>query len=443
MKVRFLCLLPILALTGLLMTSTHVSAAPEGSGRIQIVKTPGGLTAWLVEEYAIPMIAMEASFTGGGSLDPKDRPGLANMTSWLMNEGAGDMDARAFMIRLDELAVKMSFSSERDTFSVSMRTLLDNHDESFDLLRLALSEPRFDADAVERARADILSTLKQNAVDPNSRAREAWFSTVFPGDPYGQVNEGTKESIGLVSREDIAAHYPVMIDRKHLTIGVVGAISAKELVPLLDATFGALPEGTAKLPVSIEPKIEGGVEVLEEDVPQSVVLFGHQGPLRDDEDFIPAYVMNYILGGGGFSSRLMEEVREKRGLAYSVYSYLAPLDRAGLYLGGVATSNERVAESLQIIRQEWARIAEEGVSEEDLEAAKKYLTGAYALRFDSNSKIAGILVGMQRHDLPPSYIDERNDLVNAVTTEDIRRVARQFLHADQLFSVVVGKPEGL
>ncbi|PJA61095.1 MAG: peptidase M16, partial [Rhodobacterales bacterium CG_4_9_14_3_um_filter_71_31] len=179
------------------------------------------------------------------------------------------------------------------------------------------------------------------------------------------------------------------------------------------------------------------------DAPQSTVIFGHEGPLRADPDFIPAYVMNHILGGGGFSSRLTTEVREKRGLAYSTYAYLAPLDRAGLYMGGVGTANERVAESLDVIRAEWRRMAEQGVTAEELQKAKQYLTGAWPLRFDGNAKIASMLVGLQRDGFGPEYLDQRNGLVEAVTLDDIARVAAQWLKPDALRFVVVGQPEGL
>jgi zinc protease len=183
--------------------------------------------------------------------------------------------------------------------------------------------------------------------------------------------------------------------------------------------------------------------VVEQDVPQSVAVFGHKGLMRDDPDFIPAFVMNYVLGGGSFSSRLTEEVREKRGLAYSVYSYLSATDGAGLYMGGVQTANERIAESLEVIKAEWARLAAEGLTEEDLNKAKTYLTGSFPLRFDSNSKIANYLLFAQMEDLGLDYINTRNGLIEAVTLEDVKRVAARLLKPEELSFVVVGKPVGL
>jgi zinc protease len=183
--------------------------------------------------------------------------------------------------------------------------------------------------------------------------------------------------------------------------------------------------------------------VVDFDTPQSVALFGHAGIERDHPDYFPAYVMNHILGSGGFESRLMHEVREKRGLTYGIYSYLLPKDHAAVYLGSVASANAVMAETIAVVRAEWQKMASEGVTEEELEAAKKYLTGAYPLRFDGNSQIANIMVGMQMQGLPIDYINTRNDKVNAVTLEDIRRVASELLQPDQLHFVVVGKPVGL
>ena len=418
--------------------------AIEGGGsRIQRVVSPGGIEAWLVSEPAIPMVAVEVGFEGGGRLDGPDRMGAAYLASGLIEEGAGDMDSQAFARRLEDLSARMSFESGRDGFQVSVRSLTENLPETMALLETALTEPRFEPRQVERVREQVLSGLRSSAVDPQSQAGRAWFEAMFGDSAYGRPFKGTIESVEALTREDLLAVWDEMVARDRMTIGVVGDIDAETLGPLLDETFGGLPERGALEAEPLPVRAEGGVEVIEADVPQSVVVFGHEGILREDPDFIPAYVMNYVLGGGGFESRLYREVREKEGLAYSVYSYLNPLDRAGLYMGGTGTQNERVADAVAIIRREWARMAEEGVTDEELERAKKYLTGAFALRFDSNAKIARYLVGLQQAGLGIGYIDERNGLVDAVTKEDIQRVAQRLLKPESLFVVVAGKPEGL
>ncbi|KPU83005.1 zinc protease, partial [Marinosulfonomonas sp. PRT-SC04] len=220
-------------------------------------------------------------------------------------------------------------------------------------------------------------------------------------------------------------------------------ITPSELGALLDELLGDLPAAGAEIPVRAQYQLTGGLTVVEFDTPQSVVTFGHEGIKRDDDDFFAAYLMNTILGGSGRQSRLMEEVREKRGLTYGVYSYLAPMDFGEMYMGRVASANDRVAETIEVIRNEWMKMAENGVSAEELDGAKTYLTGAYPLRFDGNGPIANIMVGMQMQGLPIDYIATRNDKVNAVTLDDISRMAKRLVRPDDLHFVVVGQPEGL
>lgn len=410
---------------------------------IQRVTSPGGIEAWLVEEEAIPMISIEIEFRGGSSLDPEGREGLASLFAGLLEEGAGDLDAIGFAEAADAIAARYGFGAGRDSVTVSATMLQERRDASVDLLRRALMEPRFDEEPVTRVKRQIISAIRSSETEPNAIAARAWFAAAFPGDPYGLTGDGTIESVEAITRDDLVAARGRLLNAGAAHIGVVGAISAEELGPLLDRLLGDLPKDPgpdlAPAPASPPP----GLTVIDLDVPQSVAIFGHAGILRDDPDFIPAYIMNYMLGGGGFSSRLTTEVREKRGLSYSVYSYLQPLDRAGLVIGGVASANAAMAESVAVIREEWRKMATEGVSEEELDKAKRYLTGAYALNFDSNAKIANILVGLQSAGLPIDYPETRNALVEAVTVEDIRRVAARILKPEALSFVIVGRPEGL
>ncbi len=413
------------------------------AAKIQRVVSPGGIEAWLVEEQAIPIVAIEISFEGGSVLDPEGKEGVANLMMGLLEEGAGDLGAVGFAQRADEIAARLGFGSGRESVSLSLRSLTENLDETVDLMRLAILQPRFDEEPVARVKAQIISSIKSSETDPNSIAGKAFNEMGFPGDPYGRPSEGTIDSVTALTVDDLKAARETLLNVGGASIGVVGDISAEELAPLLDRLLGDLRnEPVEELPMT-EFKGAPGVTVIDLDVPQSVAVFGHAGILRDDPDFIPAYVLNYILGGGGFASRLTIEVREKRGLSYSVYSYLSPRDRAGLHLGGVATANASMKDSIAVIKDEWRKIAENGVTAEELDKAKRYLTGAYALRFDSNSKIANILVGVQAAGLPIDYTETRNSLVEAVTLEDIKRVAQRIMKPDDLSIVVVGRPEGL
>ena len=433
--------LAIAALTALLALAPAI--AQESGSRIKEVTSPGGITAWLVEESAIPIVTMDIEFDGGARHDEPGREGAVNLAAALIEEGAGDMDNIEFSAALEELSSSIGYSAGRDGFSVSVSSLAENIAPTLDILRIALTDPSFESDAVERVREQVLSGLRSSANDPQSKAGKQWFAEFFGDASYATPVSGTPESVGALTRDDLVAAFAKMVGRAQMKIGVVGDIDAETLATLLDETFSDLPEGAEIDAEPVEVREKGGLVVIEMDVPQSAVVLGHKGILRDDDDFIPAYVMNYVLGGGGLTSRLTDEVREKNGLAYSVYSYLNPLDQAGLYMGGVATANERVAKSLELIRQEWVRMAEGGLTEAELEGAKKYLTGAFALRFDSNAKVARFLVGAQSADLPIDYIDTRNALVEAVTLEDVSRVAKRLLKPDDLFIVVVGKPEGL
>jgi zinc protease len=412
--------------------------------KIQAVRSPGGITAWLVQERTIPLLSINFSFAGGATLDDPARKGTGNMVSVLLDEGAGPYNALAFQTRLEELAVRMSFSADRDSFSGNMRTLTANCDAAFELLRLALNEPRFGTEAVERMRRQIITGLIEDKEDPNTIGGRLWFNTAFPDHPYGPSSKGSVETVTAITADDLRGFLVKALARDRLTIGVVGDISAAELGPLLDRTFGALVPGTDYTPVpEIMPQGAGVLKVVQRDIPQSRVIFGGPGLKRNDPDWYAAYVLNYVLGGGGFASRLNEEVREKRGLAYSVYSYLYPLDHAAIHMGGVGTQNGRVAEALKVIKEQMALARDKGITAEELANAKQFLNGSFPLRLTSSGRIARLLLAIQRENLRIDYLDRRADLINAVTLDAVARVAKRLLQPDNLLIVVVGKPVGL
>jgi len=411
---------------------------------IKRVISPGGIEAWLVEEHSIPLIAVEIGFKGGARLDPDGKEGLAYMLSGLLDEGAGDLDSQTFQTRLEDLAIRLRFDAGRDGFYGSLRTLTDNRDEAFRLLKMALTEPRFDEEPVERIRSQILVKLNRDAGSPQQIARKRWNEEIFGDHPYGRQSQGTPDSVSSITADDLRAYVGAGIARENLKVAVVGDIDSETLARLLDETFGDLPAEPApaefsQVEISADPKLL----VVEREQPQSIVLLGGPGLMLDDPDFFPAYVLNYVVGGGGFASRLMEEVREKRGLAYGVSTGLATLDYAGYFIGSVATENARVSESIDIIKSEFEKVRSEGITEEELRNAKTYLTGSFPLRFDSNSKIANQLVGYQLVGREIDYINTRNGKIEAVTLEDVKRAAQRFMDPDELTIVVVGQPEGL
>ena len=421
-----------------------VAALPARAGvEIAEITTPGGLKAWLVEDHSIPFVALELRFRGGASLDAPDARGATNLMVALLEEGAAERDARAFAQATEELAARFGYSTSDDAVSVSARFLTESRAASVDLLRDSLVAPRFDEDAIERVRAQVLAGLRSDETDPRDIASREAARLIYGDHPYGSKQEGTPESVAALTRDDLVAAHRAALSRDRVYISAVGDITAEELGVLLDHLLGDLPETGAPLPERADLTLPGGVKVVEFETPQSVALFAQPGIDRHHPDFFAAFILNHILGGGGFESRLMAEVREKRGLTYGVYSYIADKDAAEIWAGSVASANDRVAEAIDVIRAEWTRLRDEGVTAEELENAKTYLTGAYPLRFDGNGTIASIAVGMQVDGLPVEYIANRNEMIEEITLEEINRVAREWLDPDRLTFVVVGQPEGV
>jgi zinc protease len=433
--------LPLLLFVAASLIGAGAQAGEVSGMKIERVVSPGGIEAWLVESHANPLIAMRFAFRGGASQDDPGKEGLAYFISAMMDEGAGDLDAVAFQEREQGLAMRMDFDASRDVMLGNVQTLTANQDAVFDLVRLALTKPRFDKDAVERVRAQILAGLKFDENDPEEVASLAWDRLAFQDHPYGRPIKGTKASIAAMTEEDLRDYVRRVFARDKLVISVVGDIDAETLGRTLDHVFGALPQASSLAPIAdAKPPMGPTREVIVMEVPQSVAQFGHRAFPRKDDDFIAAYILNYIIGGGGFSSRLMEEVREKRGLAYSVHSNLFPYQYGAVFVGNVATQNERVGQSLEVIESELRRLAEGGPSAEELAGAKSYLTGAYALRFESSSSIANQLLWIQIEDLGIDYVDRRNDIIEEVSLDDIKRVAKRLIEADRLITTIVGKP---
>jgi zinc protease len=407
---------------------------------IERVVSPSGIEAWLVQEHTVPLVALDFAFRGGASQDPADKPGVANMATSLIDEGAGDLDSKAFHERIAAKAIELSFSANRDQTSGSVRTLSAHLDEAAELLRLSLSEAHFDAVDMDRIREQIMSGLRRETTSPNEMATQRWWSTAFAGHPYGRPVRGTLETVPTITAADLKSYVRRVFARDTLKIAIVGDIDPAAAGRLVDKVFGGLPAKSTLIPVpKMSPQGLGQKISVDLDVPQSVLLIGGIGIERDDPDFVPAFIVNHVLGGGAFSSRLYREVREARGLAYSVFSALIPLDHAALFMTGTATRADRTAQTLEVVESEIRRLAEAGPTEDELAKAKSFLTGSYALRFDTSDKIAAQLVQIQLDGLGIDYIDKRNSLVEAVTLADVKRVAKRLLDGGMLVTVV-GRP---
>ncbi|MBF9058932.1 insulinase family protein [Rhodobacterales bacterium HKCCSP123] len=410
---------------------------------IEEVTSPGGIEAWLVEDASIPFVALEFWFLGGSALDPAESRGATYLMTGLLEEGSADMDAQGFAAALEGLAASFDFDSYRDAVVISAQMLTQNRDAAADLLRAALTQPRFDETAIERVRGQVLSIIESNARDPGEIASTTFSALAYGDHPYGSAQEGSAETVGALTRDDILAAHRAALTRERVVVGAAGDISPEELGLLIDRILGDLPAEAPPRPGLAEFGLDGGTTVVDFPSPQSVAYFGHRGIERDDPDFFAAFVLNQVLGGGGFRSRLMEEVRVERGLTYGISTFLSLADLSPALLGQFSSSNDLVGEAIEVVRDQWADIAANGITQEELDAAIRYMTGEYPLRFDGNARIAGILAAMQSDQMPVDYIVNRNDYVRAVTLDDVNRVAAELLQPEGLHFVVVGRPEGL
>lgn len=407
------------------------------------VTTPSGFEAWLVEERSIPFISLELIFAGGANIEADEQAGAVSLMTSLLSEGAGDMDAQAFAARTEELAARLSFDSGRDTVSVSARFLTEDAEAVIDHLRLALTEPRFDEDAIARVRNQKLASLRRDALNPNTIASRAFARTAFEGHPYARESDGTLETVAALDRDALLAAHQGSIARDRVFIGAAGDVDAETLGALIDRLFEGIPEIGAPLPDAVEFQASAGFEVVPFDGPQSVVAFGHSGISRDDPDFLAAFVLNEAFGGGRFGTRLMQNLRVERGLTYGIGTFLSAGLLGNSFQGRVSTDNQNVENVIELLREEWAQMADEGITEDERERIVTYLTGAYPLRFDGNSSIASIMASMQYQEFDIDYVNRRNDMIRALTLDELNTVAARLFDPEALVFVVVGQPVGL
>lgn len=410
---------------------------------IQEVTSPAGKTAWLVEEHSIPFVAIELRFRGGTTLDEPGKRGSVYLMSGLLEEGAGDMDSRAFAEAKQDIATSIDFDIYSDVLTVSAQFLTENRDASVELIRASLQEPTFEADAIERVRGQVLSWVRSRATDPDEIVGDAMRAASYPGHPYATFDGGTEDSVLALTRDDIVTAWQNAIAQDRAYISAVGDITPEEFGVLIDTILSGLPETGAPFAEEIAFSAEPGVSVIPFDTPQSVARFSQPGMEISDPDFFAAYIVNTILGGSNFDNRLYEEVRNSRGLTYGIGTWLADSDYSESLSGGFSSVNENMAEAIDVVRAEWEKMARDGVTAEELAAAKTYLTGAYPLRFDGNSNIANILTSMQMDGYAIDYPATRNDRVMAVTLEEANRVAGELFQPENLRFVVVGQPVGL
>ena len=418
----------------------HASAV----ARVQEIKTSQGFTVWLVEEHSLPIINATISFVESGlAHDPAGKEGRTNLVASLLLEGAGDQGSKAFNEQLENDAIRMNIGAEEDALHATLQTLTNHKDKAFAMLADSLVHPRFDADAVERARAKMQVLLIEQSESPHYKLSQGWQESIYGNHPYARMGFGTKESLAALSTEDFRNYVQRYITRENVIISVVGDVSAADISALIDKNFREMP--THYAPDSEVPEAEipasADTRIIAHDIPQSMIAFGFAGFKRSDADYIPAFIVNHMLGGSGLGSRLSEAIRVKRGLTYGVRTQLDPKLHAGLWRGTFSTKNAQVNTALATLKETLAEYVKNGTSESELADAKAYLTGSFVLDLSNNESIANFLTVMQIHKLGSDYLEKRNGLIEAVTPADIKRVSARLITPEKLRVVMVGKPE--
>jgi zinc protease len=407
---------------------------------VRTVQGPTGVETWLSEEHALPMIAVNISVLAGSAYDPSDKPGLATMMASLLDEGAGDLASDAFKQALEARAIRFSATADRDYVVITLTTLKDNADEAFRLAALALAHPRFDPEAVERIRVALLASLKQEDEDPGAAAVKAWYAAYFRAHPYAHPPSGTPAGIAAIKSDDIKSFAADHLVRGGIKVAVSGDITEVQLKKYLQQVFLPLPPKSVPLPPKPSDLGNPGSRTVVRNETAPVALFGLAGPMRADPDYIPTYVANYILGGGSFSARLMDEVRDKRGLTYGIYTQINDFRAASIILGQVQSEKSKILTAIDVTKSEMARFAKDGATAKELTDAKTFLTGSFPLTLDSNAKIARTLNAYQRAGLAADYVEKRNAMIQAVTLAKVNEMAKKYYDPTRLVVVIAGTP---
>lgn len=427
----------------IISTVCLLASASAFATNIQEVKSKSGITAWLVEEHAQPLISVHITFRDSGSAyDPNGKDGRAAMTSYMLMEGAGNMDSEAFSKALETSAIKLSFAADTDNFYAVLNTLSEEKEKAFNYLSLALTQPRFDDSSLARIKRQTLLAIKQQQEKPYYRLSRAWQERIFANHPYSKDDMGTEKTVSNLSKIELQNFVKKYLTKENIIVSVSGDITPAELTILLDKSLSNLT-ATYKPDVKISdisPPADNKQIVIEQDIPQTIIHFGVEGIKRSDPDYITAYVMNYLLGGGTLTSRLNTEIREKRGLTYSASSTLTQMKHAALFEGGFSTRNEKAGEAISALKQTLNELSQNGIDESELSDIKRFLVGSFVVKLDDNNSVASFLSMMQLHHLGIDYINKRNDLINSVSVKQVNEMAKRLIHIDNLQIIMVGKP---
>lgn len=403
----------------------------------------GGVDVYFVKSEALPIVDLSLVFDAGSARDG-ELPGLASMTSNLLSEGAAGMDAGDIARRFERQGARFSTSSGRDTASVSLRSLSEPETlgAAVDALADVIGRPDFPEAAVERERGRMQVSLNRTKRDPGSIASRTFWQTAYPGHPYAIPPDGTEESIAAISRDDVQAFHRRHYVDGNATLALVGAISREQAEQIARAVGEALPAGESAPDLPAAPMLEESTIVrIPFNSTQSHIIMGHAAYARGDDAHFPLYVGNHIVGGGGLVSRLAEEMREKRGLSYSISSSFNPMQVAGPFQISTQVRSDRTDEARQVLLDTLSDFRANGPTDQELEDAIRNITGSFPLNLDSNSSLVNYVANIGFHDLPLDYLDTFTDNIEAVTADDVRTQFTRRLHPDQMITVIVGPEE--
>ena len=392
-----------------------------------------------MKDKSLPLISMSFSFKGGALLDPSGKEGATNLMVSLLDEGTENFKGNKLKLSLKENGTKISLSAEKEKIEGTFQVVSSQIQEGFWLLYESINKPLFNSEDITKVKKQIQASIKIDKSVVSTQASEKFNEIFFKDSLFSRNVKGTSESLKKISRNDILKIHKESFTKNNLIIGVAGNIDSENAKKYIDYVFGELPSSKAKRETPPFDNLEKGKEFFEMETPQATIVFGQRGFGRKNKDYFAARVLNYVLGGGGFQSRLYKEVREKNGLVYSIYSYLMPYESDGVIIGGFQTRNKNVDETILKVKQEWKKMKNQGISANELKEAKTYYKGSFSRNFTSTISIATLLKVVQYYDLGKDYFANRSEIIDNLKLKEINSLASRIFDEKNLFFMIVGK----
>ncbi len=409
--------------------------------QFESLETKNGIKFWLIEDKALPLVSISFSFKGGSILDPVGKSGVTNLMTSLLDEGTQNFTASEYRLFKRENGIKISFSTSKERIEGTFQVVKPRLQEGFYLLHESINKAKFPINEIKKVKSQVEASIKIDNSNISTIASNKFNKFFFKDKLIGRNTKGSLETLGNISRDDIQSIYRSSFIKNRLVIGISGDIEPNLAKKYVDYVFGDLPSKKFINPISMLEDLNKGMEIIEMKTPQTTVVFGQKGLGRKDKEYFAARVINYVLGGGGFQSRLYKEIREANGLVYSIYSYLLPYEYAGVIVGGFQTRNQNVGKTIEKVKTEWNRIKTEGITKIELQNAKTYYKGSFSRNFTSTLSIASLLMIVQYYDLGEDYFDKRDLIIDNLKLNELNNLAKNLFDSETLFFMIVGEPK--